>query len=352
MKVAIVPFDYENNKADKMFKRKEIEYAPFRKMYTCFQEIGIEVHTIDVYDSLRNIDWIYFFALNTKWYTSLIWKKCENKMVYVAFEPETVIPFHSDAGIRLMCSYFKYILTWNIEQKKEGKVFLFQVPYFYRKGGEREFGKRKLLVNISGNKYSDCKKELYSERRKVIEYYDGSTDFALYGTGWDKEKYKSYKGRIKDKFDVYSDYKFALCLENQRDTSGYVTEKILDCFCGGTVPVYLGAVNIADYIPQECFVNYAGFSSMEELDSFLRGMTEKEWNGYMQNINRWLEREDKPFTVENFVKSMVRVMEYDRENDYNFCLEHRIKVLCRSFFTGLRNKIRVIYKICQRKLRF
>lgn len=146
MKVAIVPFDYENNKADKMFKRKEIEYAPFRKMYTCFQEIGIEVHTIDVYDSLRNIDWIYFFALNTKWYTSLIWKKCENKMVYVAFEPETVIPFHSDAGIRLMCSYFKYILTWNIEQKKEGKVFLFQVPYFYRRGGNVSLEKENCLL--------------------------------------------------------------------------------------------------------------------------------------------------------------------------------------------------------------
>lgn len=48
-------------------------------------------------------------------------------------------------------------------------------------------------------------------------------------------------------------YNYALVFENQQQP-GYITEKLLDCFKAGTVPIYWGAPNASDYIPQETFL--------------------------------------------------------------------------------------------------
>ena len=53
---------------------------------------------------------------------------------------------------------------------------------------------------------------------------------------------------------------------------GYVTEKIFDCLTCGTVPIYLGAPNIADYVPRDCFVDMRDLGSFDVLASLLRQM--------------------------------------------------------------------------------
>lgn len=51
---------------------------------------------------------------------------------------------------------------------------------------------------------------------------------------------------IEKKEDGLKDYMFSVAIENA-EYDGYFTEKILDCFLCGTIPVYLGAPNIGDY---------------------------------------------------------------------------------------------------------
>src|SRR5260221_513096 len=104
------------------------------------------------------------------------------------------------------------------------------------------FSEKRLLVNISYNKYSSQPGELYSARREAIGYFERHRpdDFDLYGVGWlgtqtlrgssgRGERHPSYRGAVTNKWDVLPRYKFSLCYENSRDQPGCVTEKIFDC---------------------------------------------------------------------------------------------------------------------------
>jgi len=68
--------------------------------------------------------------------------------------------------------------------------------------------------------------------------------FDLFGRGFNP---------IADKWDGLAPYRYALAVENYAGPD-YWTEKIADCFLAGTMPIYFGATNIADYFPKESFV--------------------------------------------------------------------------------------------------
>ena len=59
----------------------------------------------------------------------------------------------------------------------------------------------------------------------------------------------------KSKFDLLPEYKFCLCPENSV-YDGYVTEKLIDAYAGGTVPIYSGDVSVDDDFNTWAFFNY------------------------------------------------------------------------------------------------
>jgi alpha-1,3-fucosyltransferase 10 len=68
---------------------------------------------------------------------------------------------------------------------------------------------------------------------------------------------------------VMARHKFTLAFENSIATD-YVSDKFFDSLIAGSVPVYLGAANVADFAPAErSFVNVADFSGPAELASYL-----------------------------------------------------------------------------------
>lgn len=52
---------------------------------------------------------------------------------------------------------------------------------------------------------------------------------------------------------LYVDYKFALVMENTK-TPGYITEKILNAFIGGCVPVYCGTEDVFKIFNKDAFI--------------------------------------------------------------------------------------------------
>lgn len=71
------------------------------------------------------------------------------------------------------------------------------------------------------------------------------------------------------KLDIIAGHKFDLSFENAR-AEDYVTEKFFDPLVVGTVPVYLGAPNVAKFAPGDrCFINTADFESPRELAEYL-----------------------------------------------------------------------------------
>jgi hypothetical protein len=185
-------------------------------------------------------------------------------------------------------------------------------------------GKKKLKrINSSA--------ELYTERLKAVKWFEKHhpEDFDLYGFGWGKpsikishiinpfkavkilfsHRYKTYKGTVERKKTVLEKYKFAICYENIRDVPGYITEKIFDCFFAGCVPVYLGANNITDHIPGNCFIDKRNFNDYESLYEHLVAMTDAEYAKYLGNIEVFLKSDAaRAFSCENFVRIITDVI--------------------------------------------
>lgn len=182
---------------------------------------------------------------------------------------------------------------------------------------------RKYLTLINGNKTAFGRShELYSERLRAIQYFS-DRDFDLFGMGWDRPMsffykpfskfiHRCYRGGVKEKYLTLSKYRFAICYENAK-YNGYITEKIFDCLAVGTIPIYYGAPDIEKYVPRECFVDFRRFSSYEELDSFLMGMTEKQVASYREAAREYIDNSSqfKLFSVAHFGDSIIRAISND-----------------------------------------
>ena len=135
--------------------------------------------------------------------------------------------------------------------------------------------------------------ELYSKRIEAMVVLADLGVVDLYGRGWERwwsrnslwipywlnrRKLMSiYRGECASKYEVLSQYRFCLCFENMEMT-GYITEKIFDCFYAGTIPVYWGAPDIHKLIPPEAYIDARKFSSWGNLWAAVSNITAAEAN--------------------------------------------------------------------------
>ena len=295
-------------------------------------------------ENLNDCEWIFFYdetSVNLKFgwkglasqikskvlgktfsknfYEECINKGLKNRIVLFLWEPESVLPKNWNSELH---NLFPFIFTWNdkyVDGNKFFKIYIPQptqfpiIPLF-------SFNEKKLLINISSNKFSSHPKELYSARRLAIKYFEQNQpeNFNLFGMGWDTNNnmlykaiglrnvfYSSYRGTVRNKWDVLPKYKFSLCYENLLDEPGYITEKIFDSMRSRCVPIYLGASNISDYVSKGSFVDRRDFKSNEELEKFIVGMSEQEYNTYLNSINVFLSSEPFSKFLPNFYADTI-----------------------------------------------
>jgi hypothetical protein len=227
---------------------------------------------------------------------------------------------------------FCKIFTYNDEfVKNYGYIKLnlpnkFKLPIIINR-----WNKKKFCTLMAGNKESKELGELYSARLKTIrffeEYYPESFEF--YGIGWDRkifrgnifkrvvnhipcipyifaERHPCYKGSVNKKIATLSNYKYCICYENCNTISGYITEKIFDCFFSGCIPVYWGAPNIEKHIPADCFIDRRHFATDNEMIQYLFSIEETSYNIYLKNISYFLASEQGyVFSSEYYVKKII-----------------------------------------------
>jgi hypothetical protein len=89
-----------------------------------------------------------------------------------------------------------------------------------------------------------------------------------YGKSQNTRKIKHDLGRAT-KIRILSRYLFDFAFENAISPD-YVSEKLFDGLVAGTVPVYLGAPNVDEYLPADrCIINVADYASATELSEYL-----------------------------------------------------------------------------------
>lgn len=107
------------------------------------------------------------------------------------------------------------------------------------------------------------------------------------------------------KFDVLPYYKFCLCPENSI-YDGYVTEKLIDAYAGGCVPVYSGDVSVIDDFNSYAYLNYQFARNMEYFVKLIKdvdGSEELYKTMYEQPL---LKKEPTLDDAIAFVRSIVK----------------------------------------------
>lgn len=80
---------------------------------------------------------------------------------------------------------------------------------------------------------------------------------------------------VEDKFSFQQGYRFSLVPENS-SFPGYTTEKIVDAFAAGTIPIYWGDPRIQDQFNKDAFINAFDYPDEESLIERIREINENE----------------------------------------------------------------------------
>jgi hypothetical protein len=210
-------------------------------------------------------------------------------------------------------------------------------------------GDRRFLTIINGNKVPRIRTaELYTERLRAVEHFSRTDEIDLYGIGWEGPPFrigstwvpaaigrlryeaerrwqrlvgdrdplrraarKAWRGAVASKAETLGGYTFAICFENMV-LEGWITEKIFDCFFSGTVPVYLGAPDINEWIPTDCFVDMRRFAGYPELRDFLRSLSPGDIEGYRAAARDYLRSDAyHPFTKQAFAEHFEEILSED-----------------------------------------
>lgn len=227
---------------------------------------------------------------------------------------------------------FNKVFTYDDDLVRECGYIKLPIPNVIKQPIISDIKNKKFITLIAGNKTSDKEGELYSKRLSFIRYMEKNhpQEFDFYGTGWFwttfsgifhilnhfgflrrmfAEKHPCYRGRVDKKLTVQSQYKFVLAYENTSAIPGYITEKLWDVFFSGAVPIYIGAPNITDYVPENCFIDGRQFESDDELYRFLKGIDDERYNRYLSDIKAMLDSKAAEFfSSKHFCDTVIREM--------------------------------------------
>lgn len=288
--------------ADPVLNRDDT-LAPFIRLREALEQQGIVLHTADRLMQQGGQDQPYdYYSLGVlENYEELKGRGNVSLQAFVIFEPPVVAPQLYRALPQLTVA-FERVYVHNtegdgyslqgVDRSKLRKLYWPQphkdvlLPFWNQDDRQRR------MVMINGNhKPTSFEGELYSKRIEALAALAKFGKVDLYGRGWERWWSRNslwlpywrhrgalmsiYKGSCSSKYEVLSRYEFALCFENMV-MKGYITEKIFDCLYAGTIPLYLGATDIAELIPEEAYIDCRQFASWEQMQEVLMSMPDEQ----------------------------------------------------------------------------
>lgn len=148
-------------------------------------------------------------------------------------EPKSIRPLYYDYVINNK-HRFKHIISYDRFFFRNAENLVHVPPPFGPWMHGEDVGIHEKTKNISfiASTKEMCEEHKY--RQKMVKEYGHYCD--VYGTGRGSKQ-------LKNKIDGLKDYRFTFCMENYI-TDLYYTEKLLDCFLTGTIPIFFGTRSI------------------------------------------------------------------------------------------------------------
>ena len=327
LKASLIIEDYLNN--NEVFNKKsslnrDNTFDRYIKLKEELRKIKIDLSTSDLNNFEESNILVYvnvpkkILFIKEKFYIVFL---VENKSIYPQNKNFKII------------NKFNLIFTWDDTLIDNIKFFKFNLSYSKEHfSSVSDYKKRNQFLNaIYSKKFQ--RYSLYEDRLKLIRFLEDKQGFDMFGVGWDefvfysypftifnrfdlikslmkplKFNLKNYKGLVKDKINLMTNYKFSLAFENNR-FPGYITEKMFHPMMAGSIPIYYGAPNIRDHIPDNCFIAYDNFSNASEFWSFINNLSTKEIFSYRENIKFFLNSEAfKPFDSRINAKNITNII--------------------------------------------
>ena len=287
----------------------------FRQIKLAVENKGWHVNAInEVAPELIDILIVYRVDLNIGRVLKIIKANSAVKIIHIMHEPSVVVPMHTLTIAEAFPFDLQYILNDDVAENSSiiRKICYAITPFSQESIPSVRFEEKKFMATIAGEKHSNAKNELYSERIRAIKFFSKKpTGFDLYGVGWDRCKdedvRKVYLGVVDTKKDVLKNYKYALCFENTQGSRGYITEKIFDCFAAATVPIYYGAPNIEDYIPKDCYIDFRDFEGYEDLYVYLCEMPDSIYQEFLDAVKKFIGTNDyRKINAHGYVDTLMK----------------------------------------------
>lgn len=206
------------------------------------------------YSSLNDCDIILTIDLLTKYdrnVLKILWLMEPRSISDVnVVRRNEISPYDDDDGL------YDYVATHSRNLLfKNSKMIYVDSPTPSWVDDQKIFSKIKNISMICSNK-SMCAEHMYrlDIRKKLIE----TIDIDVYGVGFVEISSKNYG---------LNDYRFSVAMEND-NTYGYYSEKLLDCFLTGTIPIYQGGEYAYEIFDKNGIIS---------LDYFLKNINEFDY---------------------------------------------------------------------------
>lgn len=187
--------------------------------------------------------------------------------VAVLFEPPTVSPEIYDFAAKHHTD-FDYVCTFSDDLSGKENFLFYPYGTTWVHEGERGIHqKSKLLSIIASNKrftYGQrLRHELVSRHRDRIN--------GLYGNGYQP---------IKDKIEGLQDFMYSIAMENC-DMNSYFSEKLMDCFLTGTIPIYWGFSRVSEFFDPNGIIT---FNNVDEVEEILDSLSPDDYQSRMKAV--------------------------------------------------------------------
>ena len=229
---------YHNNKKEKIISIDCIDFLNNSK--DCLNEIKEKFKEKNIILKLNtnNPDYIIYDVFGCE-HTHIKYKNS----VKIAYYSENIIPDFNVADYALSQTHFNYFdrhfkypsFIWNLY--KLNKYDIIKIRNDLLNNPNRT----KFCAAVISNQFSDFRLNFIDQLNKYKTVDMGGKSFNNIG------------GNVVNKINFLSSYKFSIAMENS-EGDGYISEKIIDAFIAGTIPIYYGSYMLDEYINPKAYI--------------------------------------------------------------------------------------------------
>ena len=185
-------------------------------------------------------------------------KQKYNNTIKIAIITENKIPDFNEADYAIGQYHINYLDRY------------FKMSVFLWKNLNNDFYllRKKVITGVKRKKFCAAViSNYYSSDKFRIKFINELNKYKKVDFGG---RYKNNIGRfIKNKITFLSSYKFSIAMENS-EGDGYISEKIVDSFLAGTIPIYYGDYMIDEYINLKSFILVKGEKDIQEKIEYIK----------------------------------------------------------------------------------